>query len=178
MVIENLQIDKIYINSRPEEEKKVWDILENVKDPEIPTMSVIDMGIVRDVIISEYSIEIIITPTYSGCPAIQVIKDDVSKELKKHYSKDILLINRLSPAWTTDWMTEEAKEKLLESKIAPPIGKSNGNLFNILNENPVVLCPYCKSNNTQIVSYFGTTACKSLYSCKSCEMPFDYFKCH
>lgn len=178
MIIEDIQITSEFIDSLPNEVKEVWLRLDYVKDPEIPTMSVIDMGIVRDVIYSDSSIEIIITPTYSGCPAIKVIETDIIKELKKHYTQEIILTNRLSPAWTTDWMTEDAKLKLLESKIAPPIGKSEDNLFNILNQNPTVKCPYCNSPNTQIVSYFGTTACKSLFTCKSCEMPFDYFKCH
>lgn len=178
MVIENLQIDKEYLDSLPIEEKKVWDILENVKDPEIPTMSVIDMGILRDIIVNENSIEVIVTPTYSGCPAIQVINDDIRKELKKYYTCDIILTHRLSPAWTTDWMTEGAKGRLLESQISPPVGNSSDSLFNVINENPIIMCPHCKSKDTTMISFFGTTACKSLYHCNNCEMPFDYFKCH
>lgn len=174
-------IDEEYIKQFSDEIQDIWFTLENVKDPEIPNMSVIDMGILREVNVVDNTLEVIITPTYSGCPAIQVIESDVNLELQKKYSKvydKIIVKSRLSPAWSTDWMPEASKYKLMEAKISPPIGNSSDNLFKILNHNPEIICPHCKSKDTIMQSFFGTTACKSLYKCNSCLMPFDYFKCH
>lgn len=174
-------IDEEYINHFSEEIKEIWNTLENVKDPEIPNMSIIDMGILREININNNNLVVVITPTYSGCPAIQVIETDVNIELQKKYSKiynSISVKSRLFPAWTTDWMSENAKEKLMEAKISPPIGNSNDNILKILNNNPEIICPHCKSKNTIMQSFFGTTACKSLYKCNNCLMTFDYFKCH
>lgn len=179
MIATDILITDELIQGLPEFEQKIWQTLENVKDPEIPTMSVVDMGMVRGITVLENKIEVIVTPTYSGCPATLVIRADVEKELKKHFpTHTIIVINRLSPAWTTDWMTDKVKSRLLESKIAPPIGKAKDNASDLLNVKQDVLCPYCFSKNTSLESFFGTTACKSLYKCNTCLMPFDHFKCH
>ncbi len=174
-------IDKDYINQFSDEIKDIWNTLENVKDPEIPNMSVIDMAILREVNVVDNNLEVIITPTYSGCPAIQVIESDVNLELQKKYSKvynKITVKSRLAPAWSTDWMPQSSKEKFMEAKISPPVGSSDDNLFKILNHNPEIICPHCNSKDTIMQSFFGSTACKSLYKCNNCLMPFDYFKCH
>lgn len=143
-------------------------ILNSVTDPEIPVISVIDLGIVRDVIQDGDSVEVIITPTYSGCPAMLEIERDIHNRLKEEGYKNVKVTIVLSPAWTTDWMTEEGKKKLEEYGIAPPNPTNPGD----------VACPQCKSKNTSLLSQFGSTACKSLYKCNDCLEPFDYFKCH
>ena len=147
-----------------------------MSDPEIPVLSVIDLGIVRDVKIGD-TIEIIITPTYSGCPAMSVIATNIKFELLVNGFQNVTITEVLSPAWTTDWMTESGKNKLREYGIAPPVAKSR--IDKMLFENaPSVPCPQCESSNTEQLSEFGSTACKSLFRCKDCLEPFDYFKCH
>jgi ring-1,2-phenylacetyl-CoA epoxidase subunit PaaD len=152
-------------------------ILENVTDPEIPVLSVMDMGIVRDVIFKNKDIDIVITPTYSGCPAMSVIATNIKFELIANGYKNVKVTEILSPAWTTDWMTESGKQKLKDYGIAPPLAKAR--LDKILFQNTEgVACPQCGSKNTELLSEFGSTACKSLMRCKDCLEPFDYFKCH
>lgn len=146
----------------------ILDLLQEVTDPEIPVISVLDLGIVRDVIIANDSAEIIITPTYSGCPAMLEIEKEINNALKKEGIDQFKITTVLSPAWTTEWMTEEGKRKLKEYGIAPP---------NPTNPDDIQ-CPQCGSQNTQLVSEFGSTACKSLFKCNDCLEPFDYFKCH
>jgi ring-1,2-phenylacetyl-CoA epoxidase subunit PaaD len=165
-------------------------ILENVKDPEIPVLSVLDLGIVRDIILNKNDIEIVITPTYSGCPAMSVIAMNIKFELIANGLNNIKITEVLSPAWTTDWMTETGKEKLKAYGIAPPVpsptlpkgeGESNPPpLWRGLGRGytPSVKCPQCGSDNTELLSEYGSTACKSLMRCKDCLEPFDYFKCH
>ncbi|MEP0984443.1 1,2-phenylacetyl-CoA epoxidase subunit PaaD [Ekhidna sp.] len=143
-------------------------LLQNVTDPEIPVISVLDLGIVRDVLISDDFVEVIITPTYSGCPAMLEIEKEINNALKKEGIERLKITTVLSPAWTTEWMTEEGKRKLKEYGIAPP---------NPTNPKDIA-CPQCGSQNTQMLSEFGSTACKSLFKCKDCLEPFDYFKCH
>jgi ring-1,2-phenylacetyl-CoA epoxidase subunit PaaD len=161
--------------------QKIWNILEEVYDPEIPVLSIIDLGIVRDVELkvspNEGDLEgaIIITPTYSGCPAMDVIAMEIKMTLLQNGFKNIKITQRLSPAWTTDWMTERGKEKLKAYGIAAPVGKSFDQQFL---ENIKVECPQCQSKNTKLLSQFGSTACKALYQCNDCKEPFDYFKCH
>ncbi len=155
-------------------DKQVWKILEEVTDPEVPVLTILDLGIVRAVLINGKTIEVIITPTYSGCPAMDVISTAIRMKLLEHGFKYIKISSVLSPAWTTDWMSEEGKRKLLEYGIAPPKTRSDG--LNIFNASPA--CPHCKSGNTTMISEFGSTACKSLYQCNDCKEPFDYFKCH
>ena len=159
------------------QQKQIWQILETVCDPEVPVLSILDLGIVRDVKFLPGSssanggIEIIITPTYTGCPAMDMIAANIRLALLENGFTKIKITSVLSPAWTTDWMTEEGKRKLKKYGIAPPNKK-----FTI----PVngVQCPLCNSINTKLLSEFGSTACKALYQCNDCKEPFDYFKCH
>lgn len=154
---------------------KALKLMEEVFDPEIPALSIIDLGIVRDIQLSNDVIEIFITPTYSGCPAMDVISMNIRMALVENGFKKIKITQQLSPAWTTDWMTENGKEKLTAYGIAPPIGKSFDKKYL---EELKVECPHCHSLNTKLISQFGSTACKALYQCNDCLEPFDYFKCH
>ncbi len=149
-------------------------ILSEVKDPEIPVLSIADLGILRSVEVQEDKISIFITPTYSGCPAMDTIRQDIRLELAKHGINQVEIKQSLSPAWTTDWMSEAAKEKLLNYGIAVPVKHScvhNG-------DDQPEYCPHCRSVNMELISRFGSTACKALYRCLDCGEPFDYFKCH
>ena len=160
MVVENdIQVDEI------------WKLLEQVPDPEIPVLSILDLGIVRDVKMNGEEIEIVITPTYSGCPAMDMISMDIRFKLLEKGYKKIKITSVLSPAWTTDWMTETGKIKLNKYGIAPPKMSSDKS-----DTSPI--CPQCKSADTKLLSQFGSTACKALYQCNDCKEPFDYFKCH
>ncbi len=155
--------------------KRAWDILNTVNDPEIPVLSVIDLGIVRAIKIHNGTLEVLITPTYSGCPAMDMIGRNIRKELMGNGFEKTKISYQLSPAWTSDWMTEEGKDKLKSYGIAPPSSKSfDSNCF----ENLSLQCPLCYSMNTRLISQFGSTACKALYQCQDCGEPFDYFKCH
>jgi ring-1,2-phenylacetyl-CoA epoxidase subunit PaaD len=158
--------------------KKIWQLLEEVYDPEVPVLSVTDLGIIRDITISEGEVKVYITPTYSGCPAMDVISMNIRMMLLSNGYKNISIIQTLSPAWTTDWMTENGKQKLKAYGIAPPNAKQqlcNNELFAA---DEAVECPHCHSYHTQRISEFGSTACKALYQCRDCREPFDYFKCH
>ncbi len=151
--------------------KQVWTLLEQVSDPEVPVLSILDLGIVRDVKITGDEVEITITPTYSGCPAMDAISMDIKLKLIENEYKNIKITSVLTPVWTTDWMTEAGKKKLEEYGIAPPKRSFN-------DEDEMPSCPQCKSTNTKLLSQFGSTACKALYQCNDCKEPFDYFKCH
>ena len=155
--------------------KRVWEILEQISDPEIPILSIVDLGIVREVSVEANNIEVFITPTYSGCPAMDMISMNIKMELLQQGFSNIKITQQLSPAWTTDWMTEKGKEKLKEYGIAPPVGKVIDQIFL---DDLKVECPQCHSKNTKLLSEFGSTACKALYQCQDCKEPFDYFKCH
>lgn len=151
-------------------------LLENVTDPEVPVLSILDLGIVRDILVhSDEEIEVLITPTYSGCPAMSMIAFNIKMELLAHGFKKVLVSEVLSPAWTTDWMTETGKQKLNAYGIAPP---QYTTVTNPHESEVVVPCPICSSKDTRLLSQFGSTACKALYKCNSCLEPFDYFKCH
>ena len=156
----------------------VYKCLEHVNDPEVPVLNVIDLGIVRDVaLLDEDEVEVTITPTYSGCPAMDVITMNIRIALSMLGFKNIKVTTVLSPAWTTDWMSEEGKQKLKDYGIAPPTPKQqvcNEKLF----AEEAIQCPHCNSWHTHRVSEFGSTACKALYVCDDCKEPFDYFKCH
>lgn len=156
-------------------EQEIWKLVEQVYDPEIPVLSVIDLGIIRDIQLDNDLIEIFITPTYSGCPAMDVIAMNLRMVLLQNGFEKITITQQLSPAWTTDWMTEKGKEKLKIYGIAPPVGKSFDRKYL---EELKVECPLCHSLNTKLISQFGSTACKALYQCNDCLEPFDYFKCH
>jgi len=152
-------------------EKKIWQVLEAVTDPEIPVLTITDMGIVRGVKINNDEIEVIITPTYTGCPAMDMIAMNIRLALFENGFPKSKITSVLSPAWTTDWMSEAGKQKLKAYGIAAPDKK-----FMIAKDG--VECPQCHSVHTKLVSEFGSTACKALYQCNDCKEPFDYFKCH
>jgi len=160
------------------DKQQVLSLLEQVADPEVPVLSVIDLGIVRDVKLNNDEVEIIITPTYSGCPAMDVIGMEIKMLLLEHGFKKITVSNVLSPAWTTDWMSESGKEKLKAYGIAPPNPTRPVCDIGLFTEAEAVQCPHCQSYITKLVSQFGSTACKALYKCNDCLEPFDYFKCH
>jgi len=147
---------------------KIFKILESVTDPEIPVISLNDLGILRDVKVHGDQVEVVITPTYTGCPAMLAMEQDIYTALQKEDIKNVKVTTVLSPAWTTDWMSEEGKRKLEEYGIAPPNPTSPDE----------IPCPQCESKNTTMMSQFGSTACKALYKCEDCLEPFDYFKCH
>jgi ring-1,2-phenylacetyl-CoA epoxidase subunit PaaD len=155
---------------------KIWQLLEEVCDPEVPVLTVVDLGVVRKVEVIDNQAIITLTPTYSGCPAMNTIAFDIRLKLAEAGYKDVQINMVLSPAWTTDWLSEAGKQKLEAYGIAPPVepGVNSGALFA---KNPVVRCPQCKSENTAMLSLFGSTACKALYKCGDCLEPFDYFKC-
>ena len=158
--------------------KKIREILESVNDPEVPVLSIIDLGILRDVIINDDEIEILITPTYSGCPAMDMISMNIKLALIENGHKKIKITSVLSPAWTTDWMSEEGKQKLKAFGIAPPTLKQQICHTELFHEGEAIQCPRCNSYHTKLISQFGSTACKALYVCETCKEPFDYFKCH
>ncbi|HEY4318900.1 MAG TPA: 1,2-phenylacetyl-CoA epoxidase subunit PaaD [Herbaspirillum sp.] len=164
--------------------QQVWDWLREVPDPEIPAISIIDLGIVRDVSLSQSDghavCTVVITPTYSGCPAMKVIAQQIDAVLSAHGVARTDIRTRLSPAWTTDWMSDLGKRRLQSQGIAPPAQKAI-DLSGIARRRQraaVVLCPHCGSADTACISEFGSTSCKSLYRCKDCLEPFDYFKAH
>ena len=153
-------------------------ILSHVLDPEVPVLSVIDLGIVREAVVGkDGKVEVVITPTYTGCPAMDVISTGIRMELLANGFKDIQIRTELSPAWTTDWMTEEGKTRLKEYGIAPPNVKQQVCRQELFADESVQ-CPHCNSYHTRKISEFGSTACKALYQCSDCQEPFDYFKCH
>lgn len=157
--------------------KTIHEILDTVQDPEVPVLSIIDLGVLRDVTINGNQVEVVITPTYSGCPAMDMIRANIRMVLAEHGYKDVKVTTVLSPAWTTDWMSERGKEKLKAYGIAPPNPKQQVCHTSLFAEE-AIQCPHCNSYNTRRVSEFGSTACKSLYQCNACHEPFDYFKCH
>ena len=161
MVTENLNTDT--------EQLEVNRLLSNITDPEIPVLTIADLGILREVNIKGKNVEVVITPTYSGCPAMDMIAAHIRMELLSHgYTPIIRTV--ISPSWTTDWISEEGKAKLQAYGISPP-GNSR-------ETDSIVLCPQCSSANTKLISQFGSTACKSLYRCLDCLECFDHFKCH
>lgn len=152
--------------------EQVWDWLQQVTDPEIPVLTIHDLGILRDVVVHENNqVEVFITPTYNGCPAMDMIATNIRLALAERGITQLKITTSLSPAWTTDWMTEAGKQKLKEYGIAAPDRR-----FTIAHDG--VACPHCGSTNTKLLSEFGSTACKALFQCNDCKEPFDYFKCH
>lgn len=158
-------------------EKKIWDIIDTIPDPEIPNLSITDLGMVREVAIDDQQkVTVWVSPTYSGCPATDFIMVNIKATLQdKGY--DVNVQQRLFPAWTTDWITDRGHQKLKEAGIAPP-EKESGDKTALFAEPVQPQCPKCESKNTTLVSQFGSTACKSHYKCGDCLEPFDYFKCH
>ena len=159
----------------PTIDTELYDILNAVSDPEIPVLSIVQMGVVRAARIGDHGVEVTITPTYSGCPAMDVIGDDIRKALKDAgYLSTVKLV--LSPAWTTDWITQDGREALEKYGIAAPLSP-DADKDALLGNRRIVKCPQCKSTNTKLISQFGSTACKALFQCEDCLEPFDYFKC-
>ncbi len=183
--------------TRPSREQVLaW--LDSVMDPEVPVVSVVGLGIVRDVVWHDAQgelpgagmgrLQVIVTPTYSGCPATEVIAQSIRAALQSHGVDAVEVTTCLSPAWTTDWMTTPAREALRQYGIAPPVGSAGGladgsqviDIASLLvtRDGPAVPCPQCGSTRTRVLSQFGSTACKALYRCNSCLEAFDYFKPH
>lgn len=151
----------------------IWQLLEQVSDPEIPVLTIVDLGIVREVELDGEECTVTITPTYSGCPAMKVIEKGIEEVLDGIVN--VTVKSTLSPAWTTDWLSENGRNKLREYGIAPPENEVDKSV--LFAAPTVVPCPLCKSSNTKMVSQFGSTACKAHYQCNECMEPFDYFKC-
>lgn len=158
--------------------KEIWNTLETVCDPEVPVLSILDLGIVRNVEFANEKYTITITPTYSGCPAMDVITMQIRMALLEKGIRNFEIKTILSPAWTTDWMTQAGKEKLKAYGIAAPHHKQSVCTPDAFAEEEAIQCPQCNSYHTKLVSQFGSTACKALYQCEDCKEPFDYFKCH
>lgn len=150
-------------------------LLDRVKDPEIPAISVRELGVLREVEVLEEKVVVTITPTYTGCPAMDVMKQDIEAELRAAGIENVEVRQVLSPAWTTDWISDEGKAKLKAYGIAPP--ERTADIRALKGAAPVVECPQCGSRNTVMLSTFGSTACKSLWKCGDCLEPFDQFKC-
>ena len=163
-------------NNVKDEVAKIWRLLEDVCDPEVPVLSVLDLGIVRDVQLEGERVIVTITPTYSGCPAMSTIEMEIRFKLIEEGYKNIQIKTVLSPSWTTDWMSEEGKRKLEVYGIAPPV-QPVSSMNELFAKDVVVKCPLCKSEHTKLISQFGSTSCKALYQCQDCKEPFDYFKC-
>ncbi len=150
-------------------------ILNQVSDPEIPVLSIMDMGVVRSAVIEDGIAKVEITPTYSGCPAMDVIGDDIKTALKNAGYKSVVDLI-LHPAWTTDWITPRGRKALEDYGIAAPLD-AEADKDVLLNGKRIVKCTNCGSQNTRLVSQFGSTACKAQFQCEACQEPFDYFKC-
>lgn len=154
-------------------------LLEKVLDPEVPALSIADLGILRDVTVTDNGYEIIITPTFTGCPAMRTIEEEIASAMKEAGIDNYKIKTVLSPAWTTDWMTEAGKSKLKAYGIAPPSWSTEQHLKALLSgKKETVECPFCNSTNTHLTSAFGSTACKALHYCDHCHQPFEEFKCH
>lgn len=162
----------------PPEIGQIRNILSEVTDPEIPVLTIGDMGIIREIQIGETGkVRVVITPTYTGCPAMDMITVNIKSALQENGYDQVEVETVLYPEWTTDWISAEGKAKLKSYGIAPPAQKTTDTSF-IKGENPIVHCPLCDSFDTEMISRFGSTPCKSLYKCNACLEPFDYFKCH
>ncbi len=157
---------------------QVFEWLSDVPDPEIPVISIEELGILRDIVVDAAgNVIVYLTPTYSGCPAMDMINVQIRAVLQEKGIAHVDVISLLEPTWTTDWITESGRNKLLKYGIVSPVEKTTDASF-LSGKKPLVPCPRCGSENTEMISRFGSTACKSLFSCKDCLEPFDYFKCH
>jgi ring-1,2-phenylacetyl-CoA epoxidase subunit PaaD len=158
-------------------ESDIMQLLSEIPDPEIPVITIVELGVVRKIeVISDTELKVLLTPTYSGCPAMKQMEDDVKSKLKQHGFSKIDLQLVYHPVWTTDWLTDAAKQKLQAYGIAPPEESTSDKSF-LTGKQKNITCPRCKSKQTQMISQFGSTACKALYQCQLCLEPFDYFKC-
>lgn len=161
----------------------VMKLLEGIPDPEVPVLSILDLGIVRDVRIypalgETLGVTVMITPTYNGCPAVDVIRMNIRMTLAAAGYNPVDIRTTLTPAWSTEWMTDAAREKLQAFGIAPPNSVPIVCSLDLFQQDESVTCPRCGSYHTEMVSRFGSTACKALYRCLDCKEPFDYFKSH
>lgn len=154
---------------------QAWDILKRVPDPEIPVISVIELGIVREVLADDDGVDVVVTPTYSGCPATEAIERSIREALSAAGAGAVRVTTRLAPPWTTDWIEADAQEKLRAYGIAPPAARV-ADAPQPLTFVPRVACPRCGSRDTERLSQFGATACKALHRCRACREPFEYFK--
>lgn len=146
---------------------EIWSILEQVPDPEIPVINLVELGVIRNVEKEGNKLIVTITPTYTGCPAKKLFEDLILEELKKNGFDEVEIINQLSPSWTTDWLSQATKNKMMKEGISPPT-----------NNDSVITCPQCGSVDTKMVSRYGSTPCQSFHTCNTCAEPFNYFKCH
>lgn len=153
--------------------EEIMNLLSEIPDPEIPVVSIREIGMLRDVVVTENGYGVILTPTYTGCPAMGIIEADIKALLDSKGISPVAVKLIYNPAWTTDWISEVAKEKMKQYGIAPPHRSSCGS-----REEQPVACPRCNSRQTEVISRFGATACKALYKCNDCMEPFEYFKCH
>lgn len=155
--------------------RRAWKAAAQVVDPEIPVLTIADLGVLREIAVSDGQVEVAITPTYSGCPAMNIIALEIEVALEREGISNPKVRTVLSPAWTTDWMSDDGRRKLQEYGIAPPqAGSGRRALFG----EQQVACPQCGSVETEVLSEFGSTSCKALWRCRRCREPFDYFKCH
>ena len=154
------------VNETTLNKEALWDWMTEVPDPEIPIINLVELGVIRDIHIDGNFVEVVITPTYTGCPAKQLFEGLISEKLQEKGISDFKITSRIYPVWTTEWLSEDTKAKLLKDGISPPT----------LNDKEVI-CPNCKSKNTAMTSQFGSTPCQSLYKCNDCLEPFNYFKC-
>lgn len=168
---------------RPDREREAWRIAAAVADPEVPVLTIEDLGVLRAVEVDDDRVTVVLTPTYSGCPALDTMRDDVVLALTEAGFRDVEVRTTLSPAWTTDWMTDAGKQKLAEYGIAPPTGRAaTGRPLSLSKgRGPIrltlaVKCPRCGSLDTREIARFGSTSCKALYECHACLEPFDHFK--
>jgi ring-1,2-phenylacetyl-CoA epoxidase subunit PaaD len=158
---------------------RAWAVLDEVLDPEVPVLSVLDLGIVRDVVDAGEALEVVVTPTYSGCPATEVIEQSIVEALDRAGLGPVRVRLQRAPAWTTDWMSDAGRRKLREYGISPPgpVDLAQGAPIRFSRRPPVALaCPRCGSTNTERIAAFGATACKALWRCRACAEPFEHFK--
>ncbi len=156
-------------------QEAIWEALDEVKDPEIPVVSLVEMGIVRQIEISDTGVVVTMTPTFSGCPALQVMKQEIEAKLREMGIPSVEVKQVLDPPWSSDWITDEARQKLKKFGLAPP-PRHDGNLQQILLVEEVVACPYCDSKDTTVKNSFGPTLCRAIYYCNNCQQPFEQFK--
>lgn len=161
--------------STPINTEQIYNWISDIPDPEIPVISIKDLGMLRHVEYKNGNYIITITPTYTACPAMKMIEDQIIERLKEHQVNNVKVHLTYSPAWTTDWLSEEAKLRMKQYGIAPPQHSSCSKLFSTSES---IVCPRCNSKHTEVISQFGSTACKALYKCLDCKEPFESFKCH
>ena len=165
----------VAVEDKSDLRQRAWNAAASVVDPEIPVLTIADLGVLREVRVANGEVEVAITPTYSGCPAMNMIALEIELALEREGFSRPRVRTVLAPAWTTDWMSEDGRRKLRDYGIAPPLGPTSRRaLFGV----EQVICPQCGSTDTELLSEFGSTSCKALWRCRSCREPFDYFKCH